>query len=63
MSTLPSSTYGSYSETSMAIPHVVGLAALLKSVEPTLDDGRKTRILGSVDAKGDLPGKMVSGAV
>jgi subtilisin family serine protease len=31
LSTLPGSTYGSYSSTSIATPHVAGVAALVKS--------------------------------
>lgn len=60
-STLPKGTYGSYSGTSMATPHVSGAAALIKSKDSTLDDaGIKTRLLDSVDKKPNLAGKMVS---
>jgi hypothetical protein len=46
----------------MASPHVAGAAALVKVQNPNLDDaGIKARILGSVDKKASLEGKMVSG--
>ena len=60
-STLPSNTYGSYSGTSMATPHVTGAAALLKSNDSTLDDaGLKARLLDYADKKTNLSGKMVT---
>ncbi len=61
-STLPNSTYGTYSGTSMATPHVAGVAALIKSKGPTLDDaGIKAKLLGSADKKLNLTGKEATG--
>jgi len=62
LSTLPGNTYGSYSGTSMATPHVTGVAALLKSRNPSADDAQlKDYILKSVDQKNNLQGRMVTG--
>jgi thermitase len=61
-STLPNNTYGYKGGTSMATPHVAGVGALIKAQNPDLDDADiKAKILESVDKKGDLAGKMLSG--
>jgi subtilisin family serine protease len=60
-STLPGIRYGYYSGTSMATPHVTGVAALLKSQQPTLDDAQlKARILDGADKKSSLTGKVLT---
>ncbi|HET7478562.1 MAG TPA: S8 family peptidase [Rubrobacteraceae bacterium] len=62
VSTYPESGYGYMSGTSMATPHVTGVAALLKSQDPALDDASlRSRILGSVDKKDSLQGKVATG--
>ncbi len=62
LSTLPGGSYGWYSGTSMAAPHVSGVVALLKSQNPGLDDGQmKSRILQAVDGKSSLSARTVSG--
>jgi len=65
-STLPgssgSSSYGSYSGTSMATPHVAGAAALYKAGNPTATYTQvKTAILSSVRPISALAGKSVTG--
>ncbi len=62
LSTLPGNNYGFGYGTSMATPHVTGVAALLKSQSPQLrGDEIKARILDTVDKNPSLEGKMVSG--
>lgn len=62
LSTLPGSRYGSYNGTSMATPHVTGVAALLNSSDPPADDAQlKAQILEFVDQKNDLQGRMATG--
>lgn len=61
-STMPGNTYGYKSGTSMAAPHVSGVAALVKSQSPTLDDAQiKAMVLASVDKKTGLDGKVLTG--
>jgi subtilisin family serine protease len=62
LSTLPGNTYGSYSGTSMATPHVTGAAALLRSSNPSLDDAQlKARILESAENKTNLQARTATG--
>ena len=68
-STLPASskgkiisTYGSYSGTSMATPHVTGAAALYASSNPTATAALiKAAILNNATATGSLAGKCATG--
>ena len=62
LSTLPGNRYGRYSGTSMATPHVAGVAALLKSQNPTYsDEEMKDQILRYAEPKNSLQGKTVTG--
>jgi subtilisin family serine protease len=62
-STIPGNGYDSYNGTSMATPHVAGVAALLFSRDPSLTIARTRRLLlDGVDTRlGPLSGWTVSG--
>lgn len=62
-STMPGDSYAYLSGTSMATPHVAGLAALLKSRNPALTwDQLKALILYTADPLASLDGKIATGA-
>jgi len=61
LSTLPGNRYGYYSGTSMATPHVSGVATLVKSQNPSADDAQiKAQILQFTDPKSNLTNTTTS---
>lgn len=61
-STVPGSSYATYSGTSMATPHVSGAVALLKSIAPLMTaEEIKTRLLETVDPVAAFATNTLSG--
>lgn len=61
LSTLPGGRYGYYNGTSMASPHVAGVAALIKSRHPAYGAGTiRAQILRYADKKAKLRGKVAT---
>ncbi len=62
LSTVPGGKYESFNGTSMACPHVSGVAGLLLAEDPTLSNAKlKSLLLDSVDLVPALAGKTVTG--
>jgi len=60
-STLPGNTYGSYSGTSMATPHVSGAAALCKAANPSMTAAQvRSALVESVRSTESLAGKTLN---
>lgn len=62
LSTLPGGGYGTKSGTSMATPHVAGVAGLIATLDPEATPEQiKTRLLANVDQVPGMRGKVVTG--
>jgi len=63
LNTTPNNSYQSFGGTSMAAPHVAGLAALIKSRDSSLTYAEiKDRILSNGDPISSMTGKLLTGA-